>query len=348
MSGSLMLAKKMIKAKILELRAGKRILLEQECANHQRYLHGDKSALLYSATKQQADRFLNRLKKQNGGKLDPAKEYPMILRNDIYDVHKADTKLTQYWIRIPVAGKRGGINVPIGVSSQIPEGAETREAKLIRRGSDWYVYITIEKEVEERKPSSVLAVDLGIRNIATTVNSNDVGPKFYGKDLRINQAHFYKLRRALQKKRAYGAVKKISNHERRRTDSILHTISRRIVNEADRNNSVIAIGDLGIRADGKGRIFNRKLSNFPSYRLYRFIEYKADWLGIPVLKISEAYTSQTCHNCGARGLRVGGFFRCSNCGHEYNADYNGAYNIMKRAIGYISMAGAALTQPITR
>jgi len=35
------------------------------------------------------------------------------------------------------------------------------------------VYITVEKEVEERNPKSVLAVDLGIRWIATTVNSNN-------------------------------------------------------------------------------------------------------------------------------------------------------------------------------
>jgi hypothetical protein len=73
LSGSLMLAKKTIKVKILELREGKRRLLEEEYENYQRYLRGDKSGKLYSATRQQAERLLMRLRGQNGGKVDPQK-----------------------------------------------------------------------------------------------------------------------------------------------------------------------------------------------------------------------------------------------------------------------------------
>jgi len=290
-----------------------------------------------------------RLRRQNGGKIDTTKDYSLILRNDVYDIHREDTKLTPYWIRIPVAGKRGRINCPIALSSPIPEGVRIKESKIIKKGEEWYVYITIEKEVQARKTDSILAIDMGIRNIATTVNSHSSKPKFYGKELRKVRGHFFNLRRKLQKKNAHGTIKKIGNHERRVVDSILHTISKRIVEEADKNNSTIVLGDLkGIRVNGKGRSFNRRLNSFPFYRLAKFIEYKASWPGIPVTKVNEAYTSQLCHNCGENGLRVGGRFLCKNYGHEYNADYSGAYNIMKRAMGYISMVGAGLTQPITR
>jgi putative transposase len=165
-----------------------------------------------------------------------------------------------------------------------PKGGKTREAKIIRKDDDWYAYITVEKEVEERKPSSILAIDMGIKT-ATTINSNDPKPKFYGKMLRKVREHFYQLRKTLQKKRAYGAIKKIGNHERRITDSILHTISRRIVNEADRNNAMIVVGDLeGIRANHKSKSFNRRLNSFPFHRLGQFKKYKASWLGIPVIR----------------------------------------------------------------
>jgi Fic family protein len=90
-SGSLMLAKKTVKAKILELREGKRQLLEEEFQNHQKYLRGDEGVELYSATKQQASRFLRRLRKQNGGNIDKAKDYPLILRNDVYDIHELES-----------------------------------------------------------------------------------------------------------------------------------------------------------------------------------------------------------------------------------------------------------------
>ena len=114
-----------------------------------------KSSSLYSATRQQADRLLKRLK----GKLEPNKEYPMILRRDVY---RANTKLTPYWLKIPIYLVRGGVNVPIKTHEPITEDVVCREAKILRKGDEWFVYITVEKEVGERNPESVLAIDLGI------------------------------------------------------------------------------------------------------------------------------------------------------------------------------------------
>ncbi|MCL7391600.1 MAG: transposase [Thaumarchaeota archaeon] len=342
-SESLMRARKTIKGKILELRKGKEELLRREYENFQRYLRGDRSVPLYSATKQQAERLFKRLK----GKLKPNKEYPMILRRDVY---RAGTKLTPYWLKIPIYGVKGGINVPIKTHEPITEDMVCREAKIIRRNGEWFVYITVEKEVEERNPKSVLAVDLGIRWIATTVNSNNPKPKFYGKELRRIKGHYFYLRRSLALKKAYRAIKRLRHKERRVVNDILHKISRAIVNEALENDSMIVLGKLrGIRKKGKGRKFNRKLNNgFPYYRLSQFIEYKAKWLGIKVVKVSEKNTSKACHKCGNKGLRIGSLFKCPKCGYSCNADYNGAVNILKRGYGYTPYPGAGLTQPLTR
>jgi len=335
-----MLAKKTIKAKILELRKDKEELLKREYENFQRYLHGDKSVPLYSATKQQAERLLRRIKKPKKGK-----EYPLILRRDVY---RAETKLTKYWLKIPIYGVRGGINVPIRPHTPITPNMQTREAKIIKRKGEWFVYITVQAEVQEKNPTSILAIDLGIHNIATTVNSADGKPKFYGKKLRANRGHYFYLRRNLPN---HKAIKKVGSHEKRIVNHELHKISKAIVEEATENNSVIVVGKLkGIRKNHKGRRFNRKLNSFPYYKLVSFIEYKASWQGIHVLKVSEAYTSQTCSRCGTRGFRRRGFFQCPHCGLNLNADWNGAKNILKRGIGELkrqSMLGAGLTQPRT-
>jgi putative transposase len=139
----------------------------------------------------------------------------------------------------------------------------------------------------------------------------------------------------------------MTDHEKRITNDILHKISRAIVYEASRNNSLIVIGNLkGIRNQTRySRGFRRKLSNFPFYKLFQFIKYKAQWLGIKVIEVPEAFTSQTCHNCNSKGLRIAGRFKCFLCGHEYNADYNGAFNIMKRGAGQVLGQGLVLTQP---
>ncbi len=134
---------------------------------------------------------------------------------------------------------------------------------------------------------------------------------------------------------------KVGNHEKRIVNHELHKISKAIVEEARQTNSVIALGELkGLRKNktGKGRRLNRKLSSH--------IEYKAKWIGIPVLKVDEAYTSQTCSICNGKGVRYKGLFKCP-CGAELNADYNAAKNILKRALGLMSSAGAEVNQPIT-
>jgi len=213
------------------------------------------------------------------------------------------------------------------------------------------VYLKVEKDIQiDRKPIGMLAVDAGLHNIATTVNSLERKSSFYGKELRKLRAHFYLLRKALQMNGAYGALKRVGDKESRITNDILHKVSTAVVEEADRLNVAITIGDLkGIRLQRRhSRGFMRKLNSFPFYKLFQMIRYKAQWRGIKVIEVSEAWTSQTCHNCLSKGFRVGGKFKCFACGHEYNADYNGAYNIMNRGIGQALSQGLFLAQPISR
>jgi len=114
------------------------------------------------------------------------------------------------------------------------------------------------------------------------------------------------------------------------------------------------LGDLtGIRqrAKGKGKRFNRIISNMPYYHLTKMIEYKAMLKGIPVIITSEAYTSRVCHTCGCEGnRRTQGQFICPHCG-EYNADLNGAINIAKkfeRDLPYTGLSGASCEHALNR
>jgi len=333
-----MLVRKVIKAKIVdEANSGKLKALEREYSNFQRALRGE-DVKLYSATRQQAERLLRKIRKQRG-KLKQ-KEYPLILRNDVYDVQITNNKLSKYWIKIPVYGVRGGIKLPIKPHCEIDASWKFKEAKVIRKENGWFVHITVEKEIEIKKEyENVIAIDLGIRNIATVVSTADGKPRFYGKELRRIRGHYFHLRRRFAELKKFKAIKKIGNKERRVVDDLLHKISREIVNRAKEENAVIVLGDLKrIRKQNRGRKFNRKLNTFPYYRLSKFIEYKALWEGIAVIKVNEAKTSKICSRCGSQGLRRNGKFVCSKCGVELNADYNGALNILKRALGYMSKA----------
>jgi len=337
---------KVIKAKIVYLTKIKEKLLSEEYENLQKFLHRKENVKLYSANKQQAKRYYKKTK--------PNKEYPLPIRKDLIKVEKRDTKIVKYWVRIPVAGRRGGIWVAIKPHEDILSEYEIGESKVFRKNEDWYIHITVHKEVNLKESyDHVLAVDIGERVMACVCGTwNSLKPIFYGREIRGIRRHYAWLRRRLQERKLLKKVKQIGNKERRIVNDLLHKISREIVNLAKEHNAVIVMGNLkGIRqhAKNKGKRMRRLINSWAYYRLQKYIEYKALWEGIKVIYIDERGTSTTCHRCGAKGRRkTQGCFECPNCGlRDFNTDINGARNILKRFSAYMVENGAVVDQPLT-
>ena len=347
------LPKLTIKAKVTDDSKIKLELLNSEYDSFQAYLQGNKQVNSYSATRQQADRLLDRIIKR-GGKLNPKKQYPLILRRDLIDVQKDSKFPCVYWMKVPVYPKSINLRIQTDGRHDLTE-YDLREAKVIQQAGEWYIFLCIEKEIEQpqqpQPASNVLAIDLGVRHIAVTTNTaNNTRPNFYGKELRQIRGFHFNLRRNLGKKKAFYKIRALKNREFLQVNHELHEISKQIVEEAVRTNAVIVVGKLkGIRQKIKaGRRVRRLINNFPYYRLVQYIKYKAEWIGIKVMEVSEAYTSQTCHNCHVRdkaARKTQGLFICKNCGMETNADYNGSRNILQRALGVLSKVGGTLTIP---
>mgnify|MGYP001028435139 CR=1 FL=1 len=336
---------KTVKAKIFGLTKTKEAMLREEFDNFQAVMNGVETPL-YSATKQQAHRLLRKMKRK-----PKQKQYPLILRRDVFNIKETKNKLSRFWAKIPVHHIRGGVKVPIS----LPRNQEKllsysiREGKLIRKGEGWSLHLTVMKEVQIRSelPSTVLAVDLGERYIATSVviaKGVMKNPRFYGREVRGIRRHYSWLRKRLGERKLLHVIRRIGHAERRKVDSILHRISRDIVDEAKRCKAVIVLGDLkGIRNRARGRRMNRIVANMPYYHMTQMITYKALWEGVPVYKVSERNTSKMCHRCGSEGKRpFQGLFKCPSCGLEYNADLNGAINIAKRFSEQVLENGAEL------
>jgi putative transposase len=339
-----MQVRKVVKAKVVGLTRIKRQILDHEYEGLQRFLQGDPSVELYSANKQQARRFYRHVKSE--------REYPLSIRKDLIRVECRDTKVACYWVRIPVKLRRGGVWVAVKPHCEIAADLEICESRLLRRSGEYFLHLTVKREVEIKTSySSVLAVDMGIRHVACSVDTRSGETYFHGRELRRVRGHYFHLRRKLGRKKLLNVVKRIGDKESRITNDQLHKIAKAIVDEAERLNAIIAIGNpKGIRRNGKGRRFNRKLNSWPFWKLRQYIEYKANWRGIAVIEVNEAYTSQRCWRCGAIGVRSGrhhGLFECPRCGLKENADRNGAFNIGRRALGQVSKVGAVVSQPRT-
>ena len=344
-----MKVQKVIKCRVVHLTNIKHRLLSQEYVNLQRFLRGENlNVKLYSANKQQAKRFYKRVK--------PDKEYPLSIRKDLIRVKHKNTRIAEYWARTPVAGKRGGIWVAIRPHQKIPEDVEICESKLMRKDAVFFLNLTIQKEVEINPPSdpsrtAVIACDIGEANPIASVAWWDAKVQeanFGAPEVRGIRAHYNQIRKEIGRKKAKHAVqviKKIGNSEHRKVLDRLHKATRSIVDKAKelRNKGyqvVIVVGDLEkVRRPHKKyqmrcRKNNRKVHSMPSLQVKQQIEYKALWKGIPVEFVDEAYTSKLCFRCGSIGERHKRQFLCLSCGLDYNADLNGAKNILNRFLGY--------------
>jgi len=332
-----------VHAKLVLDRKGKLEAVVREYWAWQRELKGG-DELLYSATKQQAERFKRRVRKQNHHGLK-VREYPMILRRDCIRLQHQKNADFRWWIRVPVYPKSVWVPIQLPYEQEPLLRHELRECKLIRDGENWFVNMTVQKEAKlKRRYATILPIDMGVRKLATTIE--DGKPKFYGKEVRRTRGNYFRLRRSAGEARI---TRKWKHKERETVKHQVHAITRRIIEQAKRSNALIAIGNLeGIRRQNHGRSFSRRLSSQPFYMFKQQLTYKAAWEGIRVMTVPEAYTSQMCHRCGVRGQRVTGRFSCQNCGLVCDADVNGAWNIMKRAHGLLAHErGVVLTPPGT-
>ena len=74
------------------------------------------------------------------------------------------------------------------------------------------------------------------------------------------------------------------------------------------------------------RSFKYALHSGSFFQLQTFVEHKVKLLGVPVLYVDPAYTSQDCSRCGTRGQRKRKDFKCPTCGHVDHAGVNAAFN----------------------
>ncbi len=250
----------------------------------------------------------------------------------------------------------GRVRVPLRMSrghSRLLAECEVCDSQLIKRGRGYHLHIVVLKDapvpvIPSQAP--VLAVDLGERVVATSVtlvDGNITSPGFHGREVRSIRRHYAWLRKRLGRRKLLRVIKRVGRTEHRKVDARLHVIAATLVDQARETGAVIAMGDLsGIRKGSRGRRMNRIVNAMPFNRLSAFIEYKAAWAGVPVIKVGEEYTSRECRICRQDGKRSSqGRFVCPSCG-EYNADLNGAVNIGSRALAYMAIAGAPGTGPL--
>lgn len=211
--------------------------------------------------------------------------------------------------------------------------------------------VEVPKEENKHIKGKVVGIDLGLNvPIYAAVNDDHERKSIGSREAFLDQrAAFQRRFRSLQRlqhtKGGHGRNHKLEPLERLReaernwVKNQNHLFSKEVIEFAIKVKAEIIQME---RLKNFGRDRNNDvnddkkyvLRNWSYFELQTMIEYKAKRAGFFVQYINPAYTSQTCSECGQKGMRDSIHFKCMNpeckCfGKDIHADYNGARNIAK-------------------
>ena len=195
-------------------------------------------------------------------------------------------------------------------------------------GGNWWACVSFKLAAPATTKGKSLGIDLGIRNIATLSSGKIYSSKRINK---VRRRYRYKrsVLQSIGTRAAKRKLQKLAGRERRFTTNTLHCITKKVAEEKADHFVVEDLTNIRCRGRGKGKRFNRRLSQWPFSQFYFFLCYKAEERGKTVEKVNAGYTSQKCFSCKVvkKSHRRGSWYRCSECTYRHHADINAALNI---------------------
>ena len=210
----------------------------------------------------------------------------------------------------------------------------------------------VEQTELKRDNSKYFSIDLGLNNIVSIYNNIGIRPLLYnGRPIKSINQYYNKTNSKMRAElptniKSSKKLKQLSFKRSNKIDYEMHKISNHIINEAVKNNiSKIFIGNnIGWKNEiNTGRRNNQNFVNIPHTKLFNQLLYKGLLKGIEVIFIEESYTSKASFfdkdelpvygesdNYKFSGRRIKrGLYKDSK-GNLWNADLNGAANIMRK------------------
>lgn len=262
-------------------------------------------------------------------------------------------------LQLSMGKKRRRLDIPLPKDFDMSKTHLISTIDLCYNFGQWTLHFTYTDKIE--KPESgngIVGVDIGeIHPMATHDGQHtDI---FHGRYIRSLYRHRNKVLSEFSQKisqckrhskrwwkltrRKWKRIRKIDNQIK----DALHKHTTDFVKLCEeRDIGTIVLGDLtGIRKDlNVGKRGNQKLHQWAFSKITNLITYKAKELGIKVVKIDEAYTSQTCPKCGNRKKSVDRNYICK-CGFRYHRDGVGAINILRKYQGLLGQPVVAAMAP---
>ncbi len=203
--------------------------------------------------------------------------------------------------------------------------------------------LCIAKQVPEVECEGTVGVDRNLRNL-TVGNEHHVVQHSLSKTVRIAETTT-RIVGSFKRDDVKVSRRIASKYGRRRHYRIqwlLHSVTKQIVTQASTRREAIVLENIeGIRrlyrkGNGQGRGYRRRMNGWSFGEAQRQIEYKARWVGLPVIRLSKSETKGTsvgCPQCGERLQEDRQLKRklwCAKCRVITDRDVVAAVNLSRR------------------
>jgi len=187
-------------------------------------------------------------------------------------------------------------------------------------------------------------IDLGLTDLFITSEGMKSGNP---RHLKRHEAKLASLQRRLAKKQKGSRNRnklrqKVARLHAKIADcrrDAIHKATRTLVNE----NQVLCVESLNITGMIKNRSLAKAISDAGWGEFMRLLDYKAEWAGRQVVKVSQWFpSSKLCHGCGHKVEKLPlsqRHWHCEGCGQAIDRDINAARNI--RTAGLAGLACGA-------
>ena len=247
----------------------------------------------------------------------------------------------------------------IKINTKINDWSLIKEVRIVPRNCFYVIEVVYERKEKNNNNTVIAAIDPGLNNLTTITFNNGITPLIInGKPLKSINQYYNKKRSKLQselekkqKSKKSKSIIKLINKRNNKVNDYLHKASRLLVNQLVSNSvKTLVMGkNIGQKQDiNIGKRNNQNFVQIPIFKLLEMIKYKCELEGINVIIQEESYTSKASF---LNMDTIPKYLKGDNKKHEFsgyrfnrglykirgkkifiNADVNGSYNILRKAI----------------